>query len=308
MHRVRTQIGLSDEISRKWNGEEVNVAILDTGIVRHPDFGNRIMDFKDFVNKRHDTSGYDDSGHGTHVAGCLAGNGFLCNGKYRGVAPKSNLVIGKVLDNNGDGSVQNMIDGIEWILSIRKQKKIKVLNISVGVGKIENELYKENLKKIIKEAWESGIIVIAAAGNGGPSPMSISPIASSNYCITVGCHDGNYKCDHLCERYSARGPSIENIKKPDIVAPGTDIISCSREFRWQTRDREEAYTKKSGTSMATPIIAGAVALLIQKDKMSDNEEIKRKLLYSAKDMGEPWSKQGWGMVDITKMLNVSDNN
>ncbi len=304
MHRVRTQIGLSDELSRVWNGESVTVAILDTGIVRHPDFDNRILEFKDFVNKRTDTFCYDDSGHGTHVAGCLAGNGFLSNGKYKGIAPKCNLIVGKVLDSNGDGSVKNMIDAIKWVLSIKEKRNIKILNISVGVGKIENEDCKEKLLNIIKEVWMSDILVIAAAGNGGPVPMSISPIASTNYCITVGCHDGSYKCDHLCEKYSSRGPSVENIKKPDIVAPGTDIISCSRNYSLQSRNREGAYTKKSGTSMATPIISGAVALLVQKEKRCNNEEIKRRLLYSARDMGEPWTKQGWGMVDIKRMLSV----
>ena len=302
MHRVRQQIGLSAEISEKWNGEDVTAAILDTGIVQHPDFEDRILFFKDFVNKRRGVQCYDDSGHGTHVAGCLAGNGKLSKGEYAGVAPKCNLIIGKVLDGNGDGSVQNMIDGIEWILSIKDQFKIRILNISVGVGKIENDQFKDDLKNAIKQAWLNDIVVIAAAGNGGPAPMSISPIAASNNCITVGCHDGNYKSDHLCEHYSARGPSIDNIKKPDIVAPGTDIISCCKEWKWNGRAYQNAYVKKSGTSMATPLISGAIALLLQKEKKSSNEKVKRKLLYSAKDMEEPWSKQGWGMVNIKDMI------
>ena len=300
MQRVRRQIDLNSQISDKWNGEGVTAAILDTGIVRHPDFDGRILSFHDFV--RNNKSIYDDSGHGTHVAGCLAGNGRLSNGIYAGVAPKCNLVIGKVLDHNGDGTLSDMIKGVKWILSVREQYRIKIINISVGESEVTRNDLEEELIQLLKKAWEYGMIVIAAAGNGGPAPMTISPIATSNDCITVGCHDGEYKSEHLCEKYSARGPTTQNMKKPDIVAPGTDIISCNKDFRLGKHGYINAYIKKSGTSMATPLVAGAAALVLQAYPHYKNYEVKRKILHAAKDLGEKWSKQGWGMLNVNKML------
>lgn len=282
----------------------MTAAILDTGIHIHPDFDRRILDFKDFVNKRNHTGCYDDSGHGTHVCGCLASSGAASKGRYRGIAPECNIVVGKVLDKNGDGSVEDMIHGIEWILSVKKKYSIQILNISVGVGKISNEQFRDDLIEALQTVWDAGIVVVAAAGNSGPAPMSISPIAASKSVITVGCHDGNYKNEHLCEQYSGRGPSVGNLKKPDLVAPGTNIISCCKDIIFNGREYQHAYIQKSGTSMATPLVAGAVALILQKEHNLTNEEVRRKLIYSASDMGEPWSKQGWGMLNIRKMFEI----
>lgn len=301
MNRVRRQLGLTSEISKKWNGEGVTAAILDTGVIKHPDFDNRIVCFKDFVQDRSGNP-YDDSGHGTHVAGCLGGSGGLLDGFYAGIAPKCNLVIGKVLDHNGNGTLKDMIDGIRWVLSVREKYRIRILNISVGAGEHGKQNLEEELIGHLKEAWEYGLVVIAAAGNGGPAPMSISPIASTNHCITIGCHDDDYKSEHLCEKYSARGPTFSNLKKPDLVAPGTDIISCNKDFKLGKTRYLNAYTQKSGTSMATPLASGTAALIYQAYPYYSNEDVKQKMLHTARDLGEPWSKQGWGMICVTKML------
>ena len=302
MNRVRRQLRLTSDISEEWKGEGITAAILDTGIIKHPDFDNRIVAFKDFVNRKEEAVPYDDSGHGTHVAGCLAGSGIVLNGIYAGIAPKCQLVIGKVLDQNGNGSLQNMIDGIKWILAVRERYRIQILNISVGAGEhIKNEL-EEKLIEILNKAWEYGLIVIVAAGNGGPAPMSISSIASLNSCITVGCHDDDYISDNLCENYSSRGPTLTNMKKPDIVAPGTNIVSCNKNFYRVRSGYANAYVKKSGTSMATPLAAGTAALILQAYTNFTNNDVKQRILHTARDLGEPWSKQGWGMINITKAL------
>ena len=112
--------------------EEVAVAILDTGIGIHPDFDNRVVAFRDFVNGRQGS--YDDSGHGTHVAGCVGGSGYASRRMYRGMAPACRLCIGKVLDYNGEGSIDSMYQGLMWVLQNRMRYQIRVLNVSLGIG------------------------------------------------------------------------------------------------------------------------------------------------------------------------------
>ena len=129
-------------------------------------------------------------------------------------------------------------------------------------------------------------------------------MGKSRKVIAVGCHDGEYYKNRpdRCETYSARGKRSLGERKPDIVAPGTDIISCSANFqinRWGVRN---AYVKKSGTSMATAIVSGALGVLFAVHGEYGNTHAKQKLLYSARDLGEPWCKQGYGMLDFENLL------
>lgn len=302
MYRVRNQIGCTEKLQASCGNKGITVAMLDTGVALHPDFDNRIAAFHDFVNKKNYI--YDDSGHGTHVAGCLCGSGKLSGGRFAGIAPATRLIVGKVLDYKGDGMIESMIEGIEWILKCRKQYDIRILNISIGMGEGTDEKRMERLLQKIDEAWEEGLVVVCAAGNSGPEPMSLSPIGAGKYVITVGCHEGGYfgNKEGLCESYSGRGPSIYEFKKPDIVAPGTDIISCNAFFEKRGMRYRNGYVSKSGTSMATPIVSGALALLLQKYPFYSNEQAKRKLQHTARDLKEPWNKQGFGMVQINSLL------
>lgn len=305
MYRVRRQIECTDEWYPQIYGNTVGVAVLDTGISNHPDFHNRILEFRDFVQKR--TRIYDDSGHGTHVAGCIGGTGWASKGKYRGIHPMCNFIVGKVLNAEGDGNLSDMIRGLEWVLDCADRYNICVVNISVGVASVKEPELLEVMLELVEEAWRRNILVVCAAGNGGPKPMSLSPLGAGKHIITVGCHDGGYFGNRrdVCESYSGRGPSCYAIKKPDLVAPGTDIISCNAAYGMKNmRFRAEPYIKKSGTSMATPIVAGAAALLIQKCGRLECEEIKRRMVYSAVDLKEPWTKQGWGMVNVKRMMTI----
>ena len=127
MNRVRKQVGCSDSIQGSTVTDDVTVAVLDTGIGMHPDFGGRLVAFADFVDGRQ--GNYDDSGHGTHVAGCVGGNGYASRGLYRGMAPACKLCVGKVLDYNGEGSIDSMYRGLEWVLHNRARYRIRVLNV-----------------------------------------------------------------------------------------------------------------------------------------------------------------------------------
>lgn len=301
MLRVRNQIGCEEiKVSERdiWPG----VAVLDTGIALHPDFKGRIVGFRDFIHGRN--SAYDDNGHGTHVCGIIAGDGSLSGGKYRGIAPFARLFVGKVLDEKGDGTVEDMVEGIRWVLAKKEEFSIRILNISVGIGELKSREKEELLIHYLEKAWEEGLAVVCAAGNNGPELNTLSPLGKSRKVISVGCHDGNYykNLPGRCETYSARGKDSLGERKPDIVAPGTEIISCDANCRKNLRGYHNGYVKKSGTSMAAAIVSGALALFFALHEEAGNEHAKQKLLYGAADLGEAWNKQGYGMVNVKNML------
>lgn len=303
MNRVKRVIHATDSEVAPYTGEGVTVAVLDTGIAMHPDLAGRLAAFHDFCGQR--KRPYDDSGHGTHVAGCLCGSGSCSGGLYRGVAPGCRVVAGKVLDKNGDGRVEDMIAGIRYVLATRRLYQTRILSISVGVNQMEEKAGMQKLISWLEEAWDSGLLVVVAAGNKGPEYGSISALGLSPCVVAVGCHDGGSFPDrrHACENYSGRGPEGYPIKKPDLVSPGSKIISCNAFFRMgQSNQVRYAYTEKSGSSMAVPAVSGAAALLWQKYPHATNRQIKERLLLSAKDLGEIWEKQGWGMLHVKNAL------
>ena len=305
MNRVRKQVGCTDVIQNNVLTDSVGIAILDTGIGSHPDFENRVAAFEDFVDGRQGS--YDDSGHGTHVAGCVGGSGYVSRGVYRGMAPTCRLCIGKVLDRNGEGSIDNMRRGLIWVMKNRVRHQIRVLYISLGIGTGGDMKDMHELVELLDEIWGQGIVVVCAAGNNGPKEGTISPLGTSRKVITVGCHEGGYfgARRDLCENYSGRGSDDMLCRKPDVVAPGTDIISCCVQCRGNGRiGYRNAYTRKSGTSMATPIVSGAAALYLQKFPYMNNEQVKRQMIYSARDMGDSWNKQGWGMLNLEQMCST----
>ena len=317
MDRVRKMLGCDLQEASKYTGKGVYVAVLDSGVSAHPDIKRRIVEFGDFTGERRIKMPqriYDDNGHGTHVCGILAGNGAASRGKYMGIAPECLLLCGKVLNRKGGGNLSSLIKGLEWVIELKKSYPVAILNISIemesddNIDKAEWKIF----QKRMEEVWESGITIVAAAGNKGPHLMTLSPISECANCICVGCHDGNYRGLHSrpCNEYSSRGPGREisataanPLKKPDIVAPGTDITSCNSRYNIPQRGRASFYISKSGTSMAAPLVSGACALCMQKYPGLDSHSLKRLLLNSAKDLGENWSKQGAGMLQINDMLS-----
>lgn len=301
MQRVREQVGLFSEADSD-GGAGVTIAVLDTGIGHHEDLAGKLLSFRDFVAGR--SLMYDNNGHGTHVCGILCGSGALSGGRYRGMAPGARLVAGKVLDEKGGGSVEAMLAGLDWILQERERYRIRILNISVGIGSLEAEEKEEALKEKIARLWDSGILVVCAAGNKGPGEGTISGLGDSGSVLTVGCHDGVFFRDSpgRCETYSGWGRQEDGPEKPDLVAPGTDIISCNANYYRRGGRVRNAYIAKSGTSMATPIVAGAAALALQRWPEMTNELCRQKLRFTATDLGIPWNRQGWGMVNVKRLL------
>lgn len=305
MDRVRKQIGIplaAGMNSFRYTGKGITVAVLDTGVGDHPDLFGRTIGFKDFVNGKE--YAYDDSGHGTHVCGIIGGSGKVSGGRYQGIATEANFIVGKVLDKDGEGSAENMLKGLEWILNVRGRYHVKVLNISVGINNIRDKEKEARLRELMEFLWECGIIVICAAGNNGPESGSISSLGRSRKLITVGCHDGEYYKDMpgSCENYSGRGDLFSPLRKPDIVAPGTNIVSCNAFYRNVRGKIRDGYIVKSGTSMATPIISGTAAIFLEKYPHFKCDDFKKRLTYTATDLGESWNKQGWGMVNVKRLM------
>ncbi len=305
MQRVREQV---EDFSGRHGigGAGVAIAMLDTGVAMHPDLDGRILCFRDFVRQDSPDGGmyYDDNGHGTHVAGILCGSGLLSKGKYRGLAPEAGLVVGKVLDERGDGSTEIMLQGLDWVRDLRERYGIRILNISVGIGDLEDKQKERALERKLEQLWELGVLVVCAAGNKGPGDGTVSSVGGNSKVVTVGCHDGSFRAGAFwrCANYSGRGIPGAAVRKPDLVAPGTEIVSCCGSCCRYRGRWVNAYVAKSGTSMATPIVSGTAALAFQKYPFMTNEECKQKLLYTATDLGEPWNQQGWGMVNVKRML------
>ncbi|MCD8039344.1 MAG: S8 family peptidase [Lachnospiraceae bacterium] len=311
MDRIRRMLGCDLENTLRYTGRGVYVAVLDSGVASHPDLRGRVVEFADFTGERRTRFSqrgmYDDNGHGTHVCGILAGNGAASKGKYRGIAPECLLLCGKVLDKKGGGSLKNLISGLQWVMEMKKSYPIRVLNISIEVESDESIDREEwvVLKRYLELLWALEVVIVAAAGNRGPGLMTLSPISECARCICVGCHDGDYSGNgsRLCKEYSSRGPGRDlgnpesnPLNKPDIVAPGTDIVSCNSKYMLTP------YVAKSGTSMSAPIVSGACALCLQKYPKLAGAELRRMLVSSAKDLGESRSMQGAGLLQIDRLL------
>lgn len=316
MNRVNDIIEYRWAHNMGYYGQRIGVAIVDTGISLHKDFiegGNRVIAFKDFISGRKEP--YDDNGHGTHVAGIIGGNGYSSKGKYMGIAPACNFIVIKVLDHRGDGNISDVLAGLQWIIDNKEKYNIRILNISVGTSAKDSLGENSLLVQGVNAVWDSGIVVVVAAGNNGPSPMSISTPGISRKVITVGSSDDNVSVEVFGSKtkdYSGRGPTPYCIKKPDIVAPGSNIISCNinrfiskgrgRSPRSRENEYPMMYTIKSGTSMATPVVSGAIALLLSAYPNLSNKDVKLKLRNSAVDLGQRWEKQGWGLLNVKGLI------
>ena len=283
------------------DGHGVTTAVLDTGISPHPDLKGRIVGFGDMLYGKKRM--YDDNSHGTHVAGIIAGSGGLSSGLYAGIAPASQIVAVKVLDQKGEGKIRFLIEGIKAILRNRDKWQIRIVNISIGTLPHQGDEEEMELMRWVDRLWDEGLVVVTAAGNFGPRSGTVTIPGISKKVITVGASDdGNQKDRYgkVGTNYSGRGPTSECVCKPDLVAPGSYIRSCNG---FSQKKNQKAYSVKSGTSMSAPVVSGAVALLLSKYPDMKNVEVKLRLLMSADDMGKDPNIQGRGLLNIEKLLN-----
>lgn len=290
MERILNMIHASYAYQRGLSGRGIGVAVLDTGISLHQDFAERVAGFHDYVNKLDDA--YDDNGHGTHISGIIgAKNSSLSHG----VAPECRLFGFKVLDRNGNGRIEDTCKAVEDIIRINQRERdmIRIINISVGMTDSVQQNMQKKLLNTVETAWDSGIVVIAAAGNNGPGENTVTSPGISKKVITVGSLDDGWKSSGG-RGYSGRGPTDECVIKPEILMPGTNILSCA--------NRKSGYVRKSGTSMAVPVLSGIIALLLDAYPSLTPNEVKMRLFYAAERTVLTDNRKCWGTVTLDRLI------
>lgn len=281
-------------------GKGVGVAVIDTGVSPHYDLikpYNRIVAFKDLLANKEIP--YDDDGHGTHVAGIIAGNGYTSY-KYTGTAPCANIIAIKALDESGNGTESDILAALQWIVNNGHIYNIRVINLSLGI-KVEPTYDDDPLIKGANAAVRFGYSVITAAGNNGPGKCTINSPGTSPLVITVGAADLTH-CEEKGEikvaGFSSRGPTLSGDSKPDLVAPGVDI--CSLDGK-----NPKGYAIQSGTSMAAPVVSGVAACLYAMRPSLTPAQVKQILIQDALPIEkEDRFAQGRGLLNYKMFLNL----
>ncbi|MFE3162488.1 S8 family serine peptidase [Streptomyces sp. NPDC059224] len=260
------QIGAPTAWTAGGTGAGVRVAVLDSGVdATHPDLTDRVVAARSFVEGEDVT---DRNGHGTHTASTVAGTGAASGGKERGVAPGADLVVGKVLGDNGSGPISGIIAGMEWAA---RTEHAKVINMSLGTPAWHTQ--DDPLSQAVNQlSAETGALFVIAAGNSGNAPYSVSAPGTADAALTVGAVDA---ADHLAD-FSSAGPRMnDDALKPDLTAPGVDVLAARSQLM---SSGEGYYRTDSGTSMAAPHVAGAAVLLAQKHPAWTGRQIKDALM------------------------------
>jgi serine protease AprX len=272
------------------------VAVLDSGIAADPDLiqpANRILASVNFADQRLVA---DPGGHGTHVAGIIAGNGTRSAGEFVGVAPGANIVDVRVLGSTGSGRISSVVRGIEWVLAHRSTYNIRVINLSFGAP-TPTSYRTDPMSAAVEIAWRRGIVVVAAAGNSGPGRDTVASPGIDPYVITVGAADDRGTVsprDDTLAPFSSWGTAYSNAK-PDLVAPGRRIVSIrvpgsALDMVFPDRvvvaHNGSTYMRLSGTSMAAPVVSGAVALVLQSRPNLTPDQIKALLVGTTQPFGQ----------------------
>jgi serine protease AprX len=291
---LRQPLQVTTRADRAWQratGRGVGVAVLDTGIAGDlPDFvtAGQSRVIASAVTNPCARNANDQVGHGTHVAGLIAGNSLnhpglrKLTGKYMGIAPRANLVSVKVSDDDGDTTVLDVINGIQFVVDHKAEFGIRVMNLSLSSTVAES--YKTDpLDAAVEAAWFSGITVVAAAGNDGIAPDSVSYAPGNDpYVISVGALDdrgSNRLDDDVLAPWSSRGVTQDGVRKPEVLAPGNRLVAPlapNSDFERLCRRCmvSHSYFRLSGTSMASAVVSGVVALMLEKNPNLTPNQVK----------------------------------
>jgi len=280
-----------------FDGSGINVCVIDTGAdPNHEQLDSQIRGFFDAINGR--TDPYDDQGHGTHVAATIGGDGEGGSSnaaRYQGIAPGAGLYIAKVLSSSGSGTAQQIINGIEWCVA---QPGVRVMSASLGTASGSDG--HDPLSEAVNNAVQNhGVVATIAAGNSGDGPESVGSPGAAEHALTVGAVSKFGAGLHLAA-FSSRGPNLAGILKPEVVSPGVAVVSADA-------GTTSGYVAASGTSMATPFTAGAVALALDADPSLTPSAVKNLVASTARDAGDPGADNNWGhgLIDGYRLVSAA---
>ncbi len=287
-------------------GQGVTVAVVDSGISAHPDFTGRLLTpYGDPAAGSPNPS--DSYGHGTHVAGIIGGDGTASGGIYKGVAPGATLLAVGVSDEFGMSYEFDVVEGLQWIFENKDTYGIRVVNLSLN-STVEDTYNNSGIDAAAEILWFNGVVVVAAAGNSGVSgPYNTARTAPANdpFIIVVGAsdeYDTIQKTDDAIASFSASGVSLDNHLRPDLIAPGYNIYAAlSPESSWGTTHPERVslgdYIRLSGTSMAAPMVAGTVALLLEDEPNLTPDQVKYRLQETGSSLTDD-NGRSWSYLDV----------
>lgn len=295
-------------------GQNVTVAVVDSGIQKaHSDFGNRVIKS---VNIAYPDYTFDGYGHGTYVAGIIAGSGSGSQGSYVGIAPKANLIDVRVTSFAGVSTESDVVAGLQWIYEHRTDYNIRVVNLSFNASQPQS-YHTSPLNAACEALWFNGIVVVAAAGNRGSG--AIYPPANDPFIITVGATDDKGTpsiADDQIASFSAYGITADGVAKPDLVAPGRNLIGPLNDkygilalFHPTNILSKRSYFRMSGTSTAAPVVTGAIALLLQAEPHLTPDQVKYRLQATANKAWDGYdpTKAGAGYLDIYAAIQSDTN-
>ena len=301
--------------SSVWNtgdtGAGVTVAVLDTGVSPVADLAGRLTAGIDLSGEGNSLQ--DSFGHGTVMAGLVAGSGAASSGAYPGIAPSAHIVSVKVAGRNGATDVSQVLAGLEWIGAHAAENHVKVVTLAWGSPSHQSPLV-DPLDYAVERLWSAGITVVVAAGNNGPGPMTITKPGDDPVALTVGAfNDGATvsSSDDTALDFSSRGPTADGVSKPDLVAPGRTLIAVRSPGSTVEQQNPQAlvangYIRGSGTSQATAVTAGGVALLLSAQPTLNPDQIKYALTSTSSPIvGLSATAQGAGEIRLSRALTAN---
>ncbi|HSL67359.1 MAG TPA: S8 family peptidase [Actinomycetota bacterium] len=299
-----------NQVDDVYDGTGVAVALLDTGVTESDDLGDRLLARVD-LTPEHD--GLDRYGHGTHMSGIIAGSGAASGGQWTGVAPGADLVSVKVAGADGSTDVSVVIAGLQWVVANRSTYNIRVLNLAFGTDS-DQSYGIDPLDYAVEQAWFSGILVVASAGNRGPGGNTINKPGDDPFVLTVGAADNHGTPDRSSTTVAAFSSwgSPGGFSKPDIIAPGITIVSLrdpgsAIDTLYPGARIGDSYFKGTGTSQAAAIVSGVAALMFQANPWLTPDLAKGVLVKTAYRNGNYGHGAGAGLVDAGSALQAARN-
>ena len=316
-------VGADQERAAGVTGNGVTVAVLDTGLtpVNGLQFDGhlqpRVLAGFDAIQNKVVTTPADGNGHGTHLTGIIMNSDMALDGTQTGVAPNARLVDVKAFGDDGSATYLDVITGMDWILKNKSAYSIRVLNLSFSATP-SSHYWDDPVNQAVMKLWQAGIVVVASAGNDGPTPMTIGVPGNTPYIITVGAMTDNYTTtatDDKLASFSSVGPTYEGFIKPEVVAPGGHIVSLMSQYSARIAAEHPEfqvngnYFRMSGTSQSTAVVTGVVALMLEEKPWLTPDDVKCQLMSSAKQAVDATGalaysvfQQGAGVVNAQRAV------